>query len=318
LCVNAQQIEANPGLRRAEVGACSILVNELQKLKLCRFNHDRLGVIVDGRVTDITMLFDLHPVWPLPPGDWIVSQLAGVMPRIREHARSAPSVPIAAVRLESPIANPGKIVGAPINYKAHLDEARSDPAVAHGRALTDLSHYGLFIKATSALIGPSDAVRLRFPERRNDHEVELAVVIGKTANQVDRKSALDYVAGYSVGLDMTLRGAELPTFRKSVDTYMVLGPWMVTAEEIPDPNTLQIGLKVNGAQRQLSNTSHLIYNVQHLIEYASSFYTLHPGDIIMTGTPEGVSQVCPGDAMEAYIERVGTMNINITSTWGAS
>jgi 2-keto-4-pentenoate hydratase/2-oxohepta-3-ene-1,7-dioic acid hydratase in catechol pathway len=286
-------------------------------VKLCRFNHNRLGVIFDEQVFDITELFNVHPPWPLPPGDWIVSQLPEVLPRVKEYLRNAAPVALAAVRLESPVANPGKIVGAPINYRAHLEEARADQAIAHGRQITDLGQYGLFLKAGSALIGPSDPVCLRFPDRRSDHEVELAVVIGKTASRVERRRALAHVAGYAVGLDMTVRGSEFPTFRKSVDTYMVLGPWMVTADEIPDPNALALGLKVNGAERQCSSTSCLIYNVQHLIEYASGFYTLHPGDIIMTGTPEGVSQVNPGDVMDAYVERVGAMSVRISNSWAA-
>jgi 2,4-didehydro-3-deoxy-L-rhamnonate hydrolase len=284
-------------------------------LKLCRFNHDRMGVVLGEHVSDITTLFDTHPPWPLPPGDWIVSQLPNVLPLVPSHLDAAPRLPLAAVRLESPVANPGKIVGAPINYKAHIDEARADQAIAHGREITDLAQYGLFIKATSAMIGPSDNVRLRFADRHSDHEVELAVVIGKTASAVGRDHALDYVAGYALGLDMTVRGSEFPTFRKSVDTYMVLGPWMVTPDEIADPNTLSLALTVNGVERQRSNTSFLIYNVQRLIEYASAFYTLHPGDIIMTGTPEGVSQVLPGDVMEASLEGVGTMSVKIDGSW---
>ncbi len=284
-------------------------------MKICRFNRDQLGIVQENNVFNITALFDTCPSWPLPPSDWIVPQLPDVLPRIKQHIKGASGIPISMVRLESPVANPGKIVGAPINYKAHVDEARADKEIAHGREITTIGQVGLFLKAGSALIGPNDQVRLRFPDRRNDHEVELAVVIGKIANQVSRANALDYVAGYSLGLDMTVRGTEFPTFRKSVDTYMVLGPWMVTADEISDPNALALSIKVNGVERQSSNTSHMIFNVQRLIEYASQFYTLHPGDVIMTGTPEGVSQVHPGDVMEAYLEGIGSMTIRIADTY---
>src|ERR1700742_3044007 len=98
-----------------------------------------MGVVVDGYVIDITALFDTRPPWPLPPGDWIVSQLPNVLPRLTDHLDDAARLPVASVRLESPVANPGKIVGAPINYKAHIDEARADQAIAHGRDITDLA-----------------------------------------------------------------------------------------------------------------------------------------------------------------------------------
>ena len=165
------------------------------------------------------------------------------------------------------------------------------------------------------MIGPADEVRLRFPERRSDHEVELVVVIGREASQVSRDQALDHVFGYAVGLDMTVRGPEWPVFRKSGDTYCVLGPWIVTADEIPDPNALDLELTVNGEVRQKANTAQLIHDVQALIEYASSFYTLYPGDLIFTGTPEGVSQVMPGDVMEAGVQGIGVMQVKVAGEW---
>jgi 2-keto-4-pentenoate hydratase/2-oxohepta-3-ene-1,7-dioic acid hydratase in catechol pathway len=139
--------------------------------------------------------------------------------------------------------------------------------------------------------------------------VELAVVIGRVASRVTRENALDHVLGYTVGLDMTVRGTEFPTFRKSPDTYSVLGPWLVTSDEVLDPNQLALKLSVNGEVRQNSNTRAMIFDVQRLIEYASSFYTLYPGDIIMTGTPEGVGPVEPGDLIEAEVAQVGHLSI---------
>ncbi|HJS32640.1 MAG TPA: fumarylacetoacetate hydrolase family protein, partial [Alphaproteobacteria bacterium] len=103
----------------------------------------------------------------------------------------------------------------------------------------------------------------------------------------------------------------LPSFRKSVDSYAVLGPWLVTAEEVPDPDALDFELRVNGEVRQKSNTRHLDYDVRRLIEYASSFYTLLPGDIIMTGTPAGVGPVKPGDTMSVAMERIGAMTVRV-------
>ena len=149
-------------------------------------------------------------------------------------------------------------------------------------------------------------------DRRNDHGCELAVIIGRRAKNVAAADALSYVAGYAIGLDMTIRGPEERSLRKSPDSYAVLGPWLVTADEVPDPGKLALKLTVNGQVRQDAHTSDLILSVAQLIEWGSSFYTLHPGDVILTGTPQGVGPVRPGDVMLAAIERIGSMQVRIT------
>jgi len=284
-------------------------------MRLCRFDRDHIGLVQGDQVIDVTDLFDRAPPWPPEPGDGIIRQALELGEVLRTQADWKVGVPLSSVRLESPVAAPGKIIGAPINYRLHIDEARADEGIGFGRSFSDLKDHGLFLKAGSCLIGPSDEVRLRFPERRSDHEVELVVVIGKTASQVPREEALEHVFGYAIGLDMTVRGPEWPVFRKSADSYGVLGPWIVTADEIPDPGQLDLALEVNGSRRQASNTRCLIYDVPALIEYASSFYTLHPGDLIYTGTPDGVSQVHPGDVMDARIEGVGQMRVQVSKAW---
>jgi 2-keto-4-pentenoate hydratase/2-oxohepta-3-ene-1,7-dioic acid hydratase in catechol pathway len=154
-------------------------------------------------------------------------------------------------------------------------------------------------------------VAVCLPERRTDHEVELAFVIGTKARNVPRAGAIHYVAGYSVGLDISIRGSEDRSFRKSPDGYSVLGPWLVTADEIPDPGNLDLRLTVNGELRQQSNTRFMILGVPELVELASSFYTLYPGDIVFTGTPEGVSAIAAGDRIVATVERIGTMEVDV-------
>ncbi|HET9642729.1 MAG TPA: fumarylacetoacetate hydrolase family protein [Burkholderiaceae bacterium] len=155
---------------------------------------------------------------------------------------------------------------------------------------------GLFLKATSSLVGPGEGVPVILPDRRMDHEVELAAVIGREAKNVSAAQALQYVAGYTIGLDITIRGPEERSMRKSPDGYSVLGPWFVTADELPDPGALELELSVSGQRRQHSSTRDLIIDVAGLIEFASRFYTLHPGDVIYTGTAEGVGPIKPGDA----------------------
>ena len=209
-----------------------------------------------------------------------------------------------------------KIIGAPINYHDHIVESNKDPGIAHGR--TNIKHigdWGLFLKANSSLIGAGEEIQLRFPDRRNDHEVELAVVIGRQGNRIPKANALDHVWGYAIGLDMTVRGPELQCFRKSIDTYSVLGPWIVSRDEIADPNSLDLSIKVNGEVRQKSNTRYLVYDVQRLIEFASSMYTLYPWDIIMTGTPAGVGPVKPGDVLTAEIESIGRFDIRVAPAY---
>ena len=169
----------------------------------------------------------------------------------------------------------------------------------------------MFLKSSSALVGAGEGVALRFTDRRNDHEAELAVVIGKTCDRVSRADAMKYVAGYSIALDMTVRGTEDRSLRKSLDTYAVLGPWLVTADEIKDPGNLDFSIHVNEELRQKANTRDLIFDIPKLIEYASSFYALHPGDIIMTGTPEGVGPVKAGDVMHVEFQEIGKMDVKV-------
>jgi 2-keto-4-pentenoate hydratase/2-oxohepta-3-ene-1,7-dioic acid hydratase in catechol pathway len=222
-------------------------------------------------------------------------------------------LPLDAVTLLSPVANPGKIVAAPVNYEKHLAEVKGDASLHQntaGHTLT-IQKAGVFLKATSSLVGPGQGVVLRTHERRTDHEVELAFVIGRTASRVAAADALRYVAGYAIGLDISIRGTEDRSFRKSADSYSVLGPWLVTADEIPDPGRLDLEISVNGERRQASNTRHMTLGVAQLIEMASALYTLHPGDVVFTGTPEGVSPLEPGDVISATIERIGTMTVQV-------
>lgn len=285
-------------------------------MKFCRFNDNRLGIVdVDrNEVIDVTPALDLIPPmrYPAPLGDQLMANFAEVRKKAEALAASAPRVGLEAVKFLSPVGNPTKIVNAPINYDDHISEAKADQGIAHGRTnITHISDWGLFLKATSALIGFGDEVKLRMPDRRNDHELELAVIIGKTCHKATQADALSYVAGYAMGLDMTIRGKQQTCWRKSVDTYAVCGPWMVTSDELTDPSSLDLVLKVNGETRQDSNTKYLVYSVPRLIEYATEMYTLYPGDIILTGTPAGVGPVVPGDVMNCYIEGIGARDMRV-------
>jgi len=282
-------------------------------MKICLFDNDRLGVVEGDVVRDVTPVLDRLPAYRgiLPRHDPLVAAFPDLMPAMRDAARTAPSKPVSAVRFLPPVAKPGKIVAAPVNYRAHLDEAIAEPETFSRAHVRQIQESGLFLKATSSIIGTSDPVRLRHTDRRNDHEIELVAIIGKAGTNIAEGDALSHVAGYTLGLDMTLRGPEERSFRKSGDSYTVLGPWMVTADEFGDPGDVDVALEVNGEPRQRANTRDLILSVRDLIVFASSFYTLHPGDVLMTGTPEGVGPVRPGDVMRASVGRVATVEVRV-------
>src|SRR2546425_10304465 len=206
-------------------------------MRLCRFGTGALGVVDGSNVRDVTAALDVLPSHrhPFPSHDVLIANLDKVMERIGEIAGNASVQPLADVTLLSPVANPGKILCAPVNYQKHLDEVREDAQLHHDNQVAPIHKAGLFLKATSSLVGPGAGIALRKLDRRNDHEVELAVVIGKRANNVAASEALKYVAGYAIGLDVTIRGPEERSLRKSADSYAVLGPWLVTADEIPNP-----------------------------------------------------------------------------------
>lgn len=282
-------------------------------MRICRYDNNRLGVVANGLVHDVTSIVDELPAlkWPLPRGDHFFNNLDRLLPGIAAMAKTSTGRPVSEVKLLSPVANPGKIVAAPVNYKLHLDESRADTQINFGTQVKTIDDYGVFLKAPSSVIGAGDMVVADWPDRRIDHEIELAFVIGKQGFRIAEEDALSHVAGYMIGLDMTIRGTEDRSFRKSLDTFTVFGPHLVTADEITDPNNLDFEIKVNGETRQKSNTSLLIWNVQKLIAYASKAYTLYPGDVFMTGTPEGVAPVVPGDRMHAWIEGIGEMTVAV-------
>ncbi|CAM4274949.1 fumarylacetoacetate hydrolase family protein [Zobellia nedashkovskayae] len=212
------------------------------------------------------------------------------------------------VRLGSPLVRPSKIVCVGLNYAKHAAES----------GMTIPKEPVLFFKATSAIVGPNDDVIIPKNSEKSDWEVELAVVIGKKASYVEEKDALDHVAGYVLHNDYSERAFQIEKEGqwckgKGCDTFAPLGPFIATADEIKDPNNLNLWLKLNGEKIQDSNTSDFIFNIQEVISYISQFMTLLPGDIISTGTPSGVGlgfnppkYLKAGDVVELGIEGLGS------------
>jgi 2-keto-4-pentenoate hydratase/2-oxohepta-3-ene-1,7-dioic acid hydratase in catechol pathway len=283
-------------------------------MKICRFDDDRLGVVIGDKVHDVTAAQDeiRKSARYDMKGDAVIAALPAWRQRIEDMAAKAPGKPVSQVRLLSPVARPTKAMAAPTNYGKHIAEmaARKDPNNAPGVS-PKIGTAGIFLKANSAIVGPSEGIPMRFPDRLNEHELELVLIIGKQGSDIPRDKAKDYIAGYTLGLDMTVRGPEDRSFRKSVDGYAALGPWMVTADEIANPDDVMATLTVNGELRQTAHTTDLIYDIGRLIEFASSFYTLYPGDVYYTGTPEGVGPVKPGDVIKATCDPIGTLEIKV-------
>lgn len=284
-------------------------------MKFCRFDDDRIGLVRGRNVHDVSAILDALPPlrYPAPFGDHLIAHLDGLRTQMERLADEAVPRSVDAVQLLSPVANPSKIIGTPVNYRAHAEEAERDPQIAvylENRSRS-IEEQGLFLKASSSLVGPSQGVAIRFPDRRTDHEAELGVVIGRRSGPVSEADALGAIAGYAIALDMVVRGKEDRSFRKSPDTYAVLGPWLVTADELGDPCALDFTLHVNGELRQAANTRDMIVGIARQIAWASSVYTLYPGDIVMTGTCQGVGPVKPGDVMTVAFERIGEMTVAV-------
>jgi 2-keto-4-pentenoate hydratase/2-oxohepta-3-ene-1,7-dioic acid hydratase in catechol pathway len=294
-------------------------------MRICRFRSDRLdgarlGIVADDAVWDVTAALEMLPArrWPYPRGDALIAQLDSIRPALAAARSTAQRIPLADARLLSPVANPQTVIAAPLNYRRHLAEAAASREINHGTHVPDFEGYatpidklGLFIKASSSVVGAGEGVHLTFPERRNDHELELVVVIGRECRNVDPAHAREAIAGYAIGLDMTVRGPEDRSYRKSLDGFSVLGPWLVTADEIDDPGALDFELRVGGAVRQQGNTRDLLVGIDGLVARASRAFRLYPGDLLFTGTAEGVAEVKPGDRLDCRIERIGEMRVAI-------
>jgi 2-keto-4-pentenoate hydratase/2-oxohepta-3-ene-1,7-dioic acid hydratase in catechol pathway len=288
-------------------------------MKIAIFDEGRLGLVQGDRVHDVSPALSVLPaperLWMARRGDPLVANLDLLRPAIAAALPSAPSKPIVEARFLSPVQQPTKIIGVPVNYHDHVAEAEADVQTFSDRFRGSIEQQGFFLKAVSALVGPGEGITLRFPDRRNDHEMELGVVIGRRVSNITADEALSAVAGYALALDMVVRGPEDRSLRKSGDGYAVLGPWLVTADEIADAEALDLWLCVNGELRQASNTRRMIMKLAEQISFASRFYTLHPGDIIMTGTCEGVGPVTPGDVITCGIQEIGEMRVEIAPAY---
>lgn len=279
-------------------------------MKICRYDNDRLGIVIGDKVHDVSAAQEeIRRSAPYDMmGDCVIAALPQWRGRLEELAKKAPGKAISDVKFLPPVARYSKVMAAPTNYHAHIAEMAARQGTAP-EAHRGIQAAGIFLKANSSIVGENGNIKLRFPERLNEHELELVMIIGKEGTKIPYDKALDYVAGYCMGIDMTVRGKEDRSFRKSIDGYSPVGPWIVTADEIPDPDNLELELKVNGVTKQKTNTNTLIYDCRKLIEFASEYYTLYPGDYYFTGTPQGVAPVVPGDWVTSACPQIGELKI---------
>lgn len=280
----------------------------------------RLGVVIDDLVVDVAAIGRKAgcelPSTMLEFIDLGPSAIAGLRDALGEHAGRLPAgvaLPLSNVRLLAPIPRPRKnIFGIGLNYVEHVAESARTLDTAKDLPTQPV----IFSKPPTAVIGPGEAIEHNGKlTQQLDWEVELAVIIGRVAKRVSEAEALGYVFGYSVMIDVSARDnrrAGQWIYSKGQDTYAPFGPCIVTADEIEDPHNLDLWLTVNGVAKQGSNTRHMLFKVPTLIADISAAMTLEPGDIIATGTPDGVGAgrtpqewLWPGDVVEAGVEGIG-------------
>lgn len=275
-------------------------------MKFVRFDNNRLGVLTNGGkgavdLTDRLNLSSRDPLIEYLRGDFDASN----------YADAKADYDVSDITLESPVRRPGKVIAAPLNYEKHIEEAISDRDITTEEWFS-IKDKGYFLKAPSSVVGPNDGVTLPFDDRRVDHEIELAFVMADDVKNIDAEGAWDHVFGYTILLDISVRGDQDRSNRKSYNTFTVIGPCIATPDEVGDPQDLEMELKLNGETRQRENTGDMVYTCADIVQYASLSTTIEAGDVITTGTPEGVSALSDGDTIDAEIENIGSMTVDVT------
>ncbi len=278
-------------------------------MKLAFFNDFRLGIVIGDGIVDVSAVAEVPHTGP---GNHISNQIgdfARYRTRLEAAAARGTAVPLADVTLRPPLPRPANIVCMAVNYME--DGTKTEPAPINA-----------FQKASTAIIGPGD--RMVLPDVAAtifEGEAELALVIGKTATNVKAADAMDYVFGYTCFIDGSARGVPAFYQMKSRETFAPIGPWIVTADEIADPQNLQIKLWNNGEIKQNFNTDDMAHKIARCIEWVSSVHTLLPGDILATGTNHrGLHAFQHGDKIDLEVEKVGKLSITVHDdlkrTWG--
>ncbi len=291
-------------------------------MKICHYNANQAGVVVDDKVYPIgdALVRAGHARSGYTMLE-IIDALANnsaAMQCARAAAQGSGSLPLQSVKLLAPITNPGSLWAAAANYRAHQQEMRARVAgLDRAEKTKDELMAEFFLKTTSSIIGPNDTIILPKISKLVDFECELCAVIGKRARKVGEDQALDYVFGYTICWDISQRDPwgkgiqNTRNIRKGFDTFTALGPWIVTKDEVGEPQNLSIKVLQNRKEAMTAHTSDMICGLRDHIRFLTSCLTLRPGDLITTGTPAGVSKLNPGDHLHGTIEKIGSMELNV-------
>lgn len=271
-------------------------------MRIVGFDGGRIGVVKGDALCDVTDV--VAETWPSSAAvNRLIASFADLEPNLRGKLASGTWRPLTDVQLTAPVPKPGTLFAMPANYDDHVAEMASP-----NRA----DRNSFFVLAPSSISGPSDTVVLPdLPGYRVDHECELAIIVGREGRHVRRENAMDHVFGYSCLVDLTVRGPQERASRKSFETFTPLGPWMVTRDEVDDPDDISLKLWVNDKLRHDGSTRDLIVDIRGIIEMVSSVSMIRPGDVIATGTPAGVGPVVAGDTIRIWVQNIGEMTLSV-------
>ena len=289
-------------------------------MKICHYNNNQAGVVVNDKVINFgDALIKAGLARQGYTMVEIIDALANnpaAMQIARDAANSSDGLDLSSVKLLAPIQNPGSLWAAAANYYAHRAEMVERMGSANKQIINkDDLMAEFFLKTTSSIIGPGDTIILPKISKLVDFECELCAVIGKRARKVTEAQSLEHVFGYMICWDISQRDPwgkgmhNTRNIRKGFDTFSALGPWIVTRDEIEEPQNLSIKVLQNGKEAMTAHTSDMICGLREHIRFLSSNLTLRPGDLITTGTPAGVSKLHDGDRLHGTIEKIGSMEL---------
>lgn len=284
-------------------------------MKIASFNDYRVGLVEEDQLFDVTtalpQALDLMPQQRI---NWLIANWSKALPTLRAARQMAQPRSLDGVNWLAANPSPPHVFAAPANYQKHIGELGDRVVTKKGRTARE---QGFFLKAPGSVVGANQTIYLPHGSiRRFDHESELAVIIGRGGRDIPRARAMEHVFGYACLIDATMRiekdvAEEERSMRKSFEGFTPLGPWIVTADDVPEPGKLDNRLWVNGELRQQANTCDMIVDIPEMIELVSSVLSLQPGDVIASGTPEGVGPFKSGDTLKIAIERVGEMTLEV-------
>jgi 2-keto-4-pentenoate hydratase/2-oxohepta-3-ene-1,7-dioic acid hydratase in catechol pathway len=293
-------------------------------MKICHYNRNEAGVVAGDKVYPIgdalVKAKYVRDGYTMLEVITALANEAGALDIARGAEKRAAPLPLASVKLLAPITNPPSLWAAAANYRAHQAEMKIKMGSGDRTELSkDELMAEFFLKPTSSIIGPGDTVVLPKVSKDVDFECELCAVIGKKARNVTEARALDYVFGYTICWDLSQRDPwgrgrhNTRNIRKGFDTFSALGPWIVTKDEIDEPQNLSINVEQNGKPAMTAHTSDMICGIREHIRFLTSCLTLRPGDLITTGTPAGVKKLADGDHLKGTIEKIGSMELNVAA-----